>query len=176
MQRKEGDEESFLCLHCSRHLSIFGDLTCLRDGPFKKWWVWWRGEGNVQFTRSYFFSSAISMNTFIRVRKSSFSSLLLLLFFGNIHIISLIFLQDIKNHSLHGVKFFSIQIHVIRNDNTRQGFIVTLRTMYEERSPSQDNTQRSHSRLIAFQSTWTLNQPFSPRYTWLTHTQETWLI
>ena len=90
-----------------------------------------RGEGNVQFTRSYFFSSAISMNTFIRVRKSSFSSLLLL-FFGNIHIISLIFLQDIRNHSLHGVKFFSIQIHVIRNDKTRQGFIVTLRTMYVE--------------------------------------------
>ena len=28
-----------------------------------------RGEGNVQFTRSYVFSSAISMNTFIRVRK-----------------------------------------------------------------------------------------------------------
>ena len=69
------------------------------------------------------------------MRKSSFSSLLLL-FFGNIHIISLIFLQDIKNHSLHGVKFFSIEIHVIRNDKTGQGFIVTLRTMYEERSPS----------------------------------------
>ena len=95
------------------------------------------GEGREMFSLHdhIFFSSAISMNTFIRVRKSSFSSLLLL-FFGNIHIISLIFLQDIRNHSLHGVKFFSIQIHVIRNDKTRQGFIVTLRTMYEERSPS----------------------------------------
>ena len=27
-----------------------------------------RGEGNVQFTRSYVVSSAISMNTFIRVQ------------------------------------------------------------------------------------------------------------
>ena len=30
------------------------------------------GEGNFRFTASYFFSIAISMNTFIRVRKSSF--------------------------------------------------------------------------------------------------------
>ena len=94
-----------------------------------------RGEGNVQFTRSYVFSSAISMNTFIRVRKF-FIVFIVVVVFGNIHIISLIFLQDNKNHSLHGVKFFSIQIHVIRNGKTRQGFIVTLRTMYEERSPS----------------------------------------
>ena len=37
-----------------------------------------------EFTRFYFFSIAISMNTFIRVRKSSL--LLLLLFCENIHI------------------------------------------------------------------------------------------
>ena len=42
------------------------------------------GEENFQFTRFHFFSIAISMNTFIRVRKSSF--LLLLLFCENIHI------------------------------------------------------------------------------------------
>ena len=76
-----------------------------------------RGGKCSVYTIIFFFSSAISMNTFIRVRKSSFSSLLLLSF-GNIHNISLIVLQDIKNHSLHGVKFFSIQIHVIRSDKT----------------------------------------------------------
>ena len=45
---------------------------------------------------------------------------------------TLLTLQDVKNHSLLGVKFFSIKIHVIRNDKTRQGFIVTLRTLYVE--------------------------------------------
>ena len=45
---------------------------------------------------------------------------------------SLLTLQDVKNHSLHGVKFFNIQIHMIRDYKTRQGFIVTLRTMYVE--------------------------------------------
>ena len=35
-RERKGMRNSFLCLHRSRHLVIFGGLTCLRGGPFKK--------------------------------------------------------------------------------------------------------------------------------------------
>ena len=98
------------------------------------------GEENFQFTRFHFFSIAISMNTFIRVRKSSF--LLLLLFCENIHIgwvrlenLGLDFkirISDLQSNAPDPrffytnrilkmtvymmLSFFQIQIHVIRND------------------------------------------------------------
>ena len=61
-------------------LSIFGDLTCLRDGPFKKWWVWWGGgrEGREIFSlqdhifflcdkHEYFYSGAEIFSCFVVV-------------------------------------------------------------------------------------------------------------
>ena len=83
-----------------------------------------------------FFSSSISMNTFYSGAEIFIFFIVVVVFWKYTHHF-LDFLQDIKYHSLHGgYKFFAIQIHVIRNDKTGQGFIMTLRTMYEERSPS----------------------------------------
>ena len=66
----------------------FWRMTCLKDGPFKKWWVWWGGGGRrgkfSVYTISFFFHRDKHEYFFIRVRKSSF--LLLLLFCENIHI------------------------------------------------------------------------------------------
>ena len=45
-----------------------------------------RGEGNVQFTRSYVFSSAISMNTFIRVRKFFIVFIVVVVFWKYTHL------------------------------------------------------------------------------------------
>ena len=45
-----------------------------------------RGEGNIQFTRSYVVSSAISMNTFIRVRKFFIVFIVVVVFWKYTHI------------------------------------------------------------------------------------------
>ena len=55
-----------------------------------------RGEGNVQFTRSYVFSSAISMNTFIRVRKFFIVFIVVVVFWKYTHLFLDFFYKTLK--------------------------------------------------------------------------------
>ena len=103
---KEGGVGSFPCLHCSRHLSVLEELTFLRGGR----------EGRKIFSLHDHNFFHPDKHEYFHSGVEIVISLVVVVAFWKYTHHYLITLPYVKNHSLHGVKFFSIQIHVIRND------------------------------------------------------------